>query len=208
MESINKARLKILKTECFALKDAHFILLYYSSLIHIYTHREGELKQNIRNTWWFQWRKTCCEVIMSLSLILLLLFFLTSTLSFEPRNPEGIFTHFIHIFLNFSLTIFIFFLSISWSSYCNKARSEWSAWSSHQLGWRLRRSLQLVHDYLQFRQPRHCPVRLRFYPLPLSFSSFNINFDSMCVFCRGAPSQGLSGSLSWMIANLTNLKQV
>ncbi|GER27792.1 leucine-rich repeat protein kinase family protein [Striga asiatica] len=42
---------------------------------------------------------------------------------------------------------------------------------------------------------------------PCSWSMITCNSDSL-VTSLGAPSQGLSGSLSWMIANLTNLKQV
>ncbi|EPS62041.1 hypothetical protein M569_12753 [Genlisea aurea] len=40
-----------------------------------------------------------------------------------------------------------------------------------------------------------------------SWSMITCNSDNL-VTILGAPSQGLSGSLSWMIANLTNLKQV
>ncbi|KAL8497536.1 hypothetical protein ACS0TY_021024 [Phlomoides rotata] len=42
---------------------------------------------------------------------------------------------------------------------------------------------------------------------PCSWSMITCNSDNL-VTALGAPSQGLSGSLSWMIANLTNLKQV
>ncbi|KAL0334134.1 UNVERIFIED_CONTAM: putative LRR receptor-like serine/threonine-protein kinase [Sesamum angustifolium] len=42
---------------------------------------------------------------------------------------------------------------------------------------------------------------------PCSWSMITCNSDNL-VTAFGAPSQGLSGSLSWMIANLTNLKQV
>ncbi|KAL9151071.1 hypothetical protein ABFS82_11G030100 [Erythranthe guttata] len=42
---------------------------------------------------------------------------------------------------------------------------------------------------------------------PCSWSMITCNSDNL-VTSLGAPSQGLSGSLSWMIANLTNLKQV
>ncbi|KAL0283716.1 UNVERIFIED_CONTAM: putative LRR receptor-like serine/threonine-protein kinase [Sesamum angustifolium] len=42
---------------------------------------------------------------------------------------------------------------------------------------------------------------------PCSWSMITCNSDNL-VTTLGAPSQGLSGSLSWMIANLTNLKQV
>ncbi|KAL8493130.1 hypothetical protein ACS0TY_024369 [Phlomoides rotata] len=42
---------------------------------------------------------------------------------------------------------------------------------------------------------------------PCSWSMITCNSDNL-VTALGAPSQGLSGSLSWMIANLTNLKQI
>ncbi|KAL8040917.1 hypothetical protein ABFX02_10G131200 [Erythranthe guttata] len=42
---------------------------------------------------------------------------------------------------------------------------------------------------------------------PCSWSMITCNSDNL-VTSLGAPSQGLSGSLSWMIANLTNLKQL
>ncbi|CAA0820000.1 Probable LRR receptor-like serine/threonine-protein kinase [Striga hermonthica] len=42
---------------------------------------------------------------------------------------------------------------------------------------------------------------------PCSWSMITCNSDSL-VTSLGAPGEGLSGSLSWMIANLTNLKQV
>ncbi|XP_051132119.1 probable LRR receptor-like serine/threonine-protein kinase At4g30520 [Andrographis paniculata] len=42
---------------------------------------------------------------------------------------------------------------------------------------------------------------------PCSWSMITCNSDNL-VTTFGAPSQSLSGSLSWMIANLTNLKQV
>ncbi|KAL3623843.1 hypothetical protein CASFOL_032659 [Castilleja foliolosa] len=42
---------------------------------------------------------------------------------------------------------------------------------------------------------------------PCSWSLITCNSDNL-VTALGAPSQGLSGSLSWMIANLTNLKQI
>ncbi|XP_022888089.1 probable LRR receptor-like serine/threonine-protein kinase At2g23950 isoform X1 [Olea europaea var. sylvestris] len=42
---------------------------------------------------------------------------------------------------------------------------------------------------------------------PCSWSMITCNSDNV-VTAIGAPSQGLSGSLSWRIANLTNLKQV
>ncbi|KAL3629758.1 hypothetical protein CASFOL_026980 [Castilleja foliolosa] len=42
---------------------------------------------------------------------------------------------------------------------------------------------------------------------PCSWSMITCNSDNL-VTALGAPGQGLSGSLSWMIANLTNLKQV
>ncbi|XP_057787805.1 probable LRR receptor-like serine/threonine-protein kinase At4g30520 isoform X3 [Salvia miltiorrhiza] len=42
---------------------------------------------------------------------------------------------------------------------------------------------------------------------PCSWSMITCNSDNL-VTAFGAPSQGLSGSLSWMISNLTNLKQI
>ncbi|XP_047951172.1 probable LRR receptor-like serine/threonine-protein kinase At4g30520 isoform X2 [Salvia hispanica] len=42
---------------------------------------------------------------------------------------------------------------------------------------------------------------------PCSWSMITCNSNDL-VTAFGAPSQGLSGSLSWMIANLTNLKQI
>ncbi|KAL6539662.1 hypothetical protein OROHE_011433 [Orobanche hederae] len=42
---------------------------------------------------------------------------------------------------------------------------------------------------------------------PCSWSMITCNPDNL-VTALGVPSQGLSGSLSWMIANITNLKQV
>jgi hypothetical protein len=53
-------------------------------------------------------------------------------------------------------------------------------------------------------------VLLLFFPFyPFHFHhSFFFFFKYLIYFCRGAPSQNLSGTLSSAIANLTNLKQV